>query len=69
MHDPTLVLVMPAAVGSFSFAAIQQGIKNPARGGGKYSLVPGINVQARKGTEELKAPFNLENFFLIHAYF
>ena len=27
------MLLLPAAVGSFSFAAIQQAIKNPARGG------------------------------------
>ena len=28
-----LVLLLPAAVGSFSFAAMQQAIKNPTRGG------------------------------------
>ena len=33
-----LVLLLPAAVGSFSFAAIQQAIKNPARGGAAMSL-------------------------------
>jgi hypothetical protein len=33
MQNASLVLLMPAAVGSFSFAAIQQAIKHSARGG------------------------------------
>jgi hypothetical protein len=32
----SVVLLLPAAIGSFSIAAIQQAIKNPARGGAKY---------------------------------
>ena len=38
-NDALLALLLLAAVGSFSFAAIQQAIKNPALGGGGKYLV------------------------------
>ena len=40
--DALFVLVMPAAVGSFSFAPIQRAIKNPARGGAAMSLAAAL---------------------------
>ena len=45
---------MKVVVGSFSFAAIEQRIKNPARGGAKYYLVPGIEGRYGRLLELIK---------------
>jgi hypothetical protein len=47
-----LLLLLRAAIGSFSFAAIQQAIKNPARGGASEYLVGYTTVKLEKGLSQ-----------------